>query len=210
MRVSGCDAEAEWKALPSEEQRAIKAVADAAAKHEENVAKSEAKAAKRAAQQAQKAVAAGTTAKSARDGGYRVACAKCPASWQEGVVNREDLWAKLGVAEQKAVVAAAKGKPARGMPRKPSPSFRTEHKDLDEHGLEAAWAALGVPGRKRWCNDHPVRGLLADARRGDADARKTLIAKRNRNLAPRTPASYDCSRPWDRKRDLLPNAKEPY
>jgi hypothetical protein len=73
------------------------------------------------------------------------------------------------VAEQKAVVAAAKGKPARGMPRKPSPSFRTEHKDLDEHGLKAAWAALGVPGRKRWCNDHPVRGL----------ARKTLIAKRS-------------------------------
>ena len=168
-RVSGCDAEAEWKALPSEEQRAIKAVADAAAKHEENVAKSEAKAAKRAAQQAQKAVAAGTTAKSARDGGYRVACAKCPASWQEGVVNREDLWAKLGVAEQKAVVAAAKGKPARGKPRKPSPSFRTEHKDLDEHGLEAAWAALGVPGHKRWWNDHPVRGL----------ARKTLIVKRS-------------------------------
>jgi len=169
MRVSGCDAEAEWKALPSEEQRAIKEVADAAAKQEENVAKSAAKAAKRAAQQAQKAVAAGTTAKSARDGGYRVACAKCPASWQEGVVNREDLWAKLGVAEQKAVVAAAKGKPARGKPRKPSPSFRTEHKDLDEHGLEAAWAALGVPGRKRWFNDHPVRGL----------ARKTLIVKRS-------------------------------
>ncbi len=65
LRASGCDAESEWKALSSEEQRAIKVVADAAAKHEENVAKSEAKAAKRAAQQAQKAVAAGTTAKSA-------------------------------------------------------------------------------------------------------------------------------------------------
>jgi hypothetical protein len=65
-RASGCDAESEWKALPSEEQRAIKAVADAAAKHQENVAKSEAKAAKRAAQQVKKAVAAGTTAKSAR------------------------------------------------------------------------------------------------------------------------------------------------
>jgi hypothetical protein len=31
-RASGCDAESEWKALSSEEQRAIKAVADAAAK----------------------------------------------------------------------------------------------------------------------------------------------------------------------------------
>ena len=147
LRASGGDAESEWKALPSSEQRAIKAVADAAAKHQENVAKSEAKAAKRAAQQAQKAVAAVTTAKSARVGGYRVAYDKCPASWQEGVVNREDLWAKLGVAEQKAVVAAAKGKPARGKPWKPSPSFRTEHKDLDEHGLVAAWAVLGMPGR---------------------------------------------------------------
>jgi hypothetical protein len=161
---------AEWKALPSEELRAIKAVADAAAKDQDNVAKSQSKAAKRAAQQAQKAVAAGTTAKSARSGCYRIACAKCPASWQEGVINREDLWAKLGMSEQEAVVAAAKGKPARGMPRKPSPSFRTEHKDLDEHGLEAAWAALGVPGRNRWCNDHPVRGL----------ARKTLITKLER------------------------------
>jgi hypothetical protein len=141
-RASGCDAEAEWKALPSEEQRTIKVVADAAAKHEENVAKSEAKATKRADQQAQKAVAAVTTAKSARVGGYRVAYDKCPASWQEGVVNWDDLWEKLGVSEQKAVVAAAKGKPARGKPWKPSPSFRTEHKDLDEHGLLAAWAGL--------------------------------------------------------------------
>ena len=37
--ASGCDAESEWKALSSEEQRAIKAVADAAAKHQDNVAK---------------------------------------------------------------------------------------------------------------------------------------------------------------------------
>ncbi len=73
------------------------------------------------------------------------------------------------MAEKNAVVVAAKGKPAPGKPRKPSPSFRTEHKDLDEHVLVAAWAALGMPGRKRWCNDHPVRGL----------ARKTLIAKRS-------------------------------
>ncbi len=65
----GGDAESEWKALPSSEQRAIKALADAAAKERDNVAKSEAKAAKRAAQQAQKAVAAGTAAKSARAGG---------------------------------------------------------------------------------------------------------------------------------------------
>ena len=56
------------------------------------------------------------------------------------------------MSEQKSVVDAAKSKPAWGMPWKQSPSFRTEHKDLDEHGLEAAWAALGVPGRKRWCN----------------------------------------------------------
>ncbi len=39
-RAPGCDAESEWKALPSEEQRAIKAVADAAAKHQENVGQS--------------------------------------------------------------------------------------------------------------------------------------------------------------------------
>jgi hypothetical protein len=37
-RASGCDAESEWKALPSEELRAIKAVADAAAKDQDNVA----------------------------------------------------------------------------------------------------------------------------------------------------------------------------
>jgi hypothetical protein len=113
-------------------------------------------------------VPAGTTVKSARAGSYRVAYDKCPSSCQEGVVNRDDLWEKLGVVEQKAVVDAVKGKPARGKPQKPSPSFRTEHKDLDEHGLLAAWAAIGVPGRKRWFNDHQVRGL----------ARKTLIAKR--------------------------------
>jgi hypothetical protein len=155
--------------MPSEEQRAIKAVADAAAKDQDNVAKSQAKSAKCAAQQAQKAVAAGTTAKSARAGSCRVACAKCPSSWQEGVVNRDDVWEKLGVAEQKAVVDAVKGKPARGKPWKPSPSFMTEHKDLDYHGLLSGWASIGVPGRKRWFNDHPVRGL----------ARKTLIVNRS-------------------------------
>ena len=81
------------------------------AKDQDNVAKSEAKAAKCAAQQAQQAVAAGTTEKSAHTGCYQVSCDKCPASWQEGVVNWEDLWEKLGMAEQKAVVDAAKGKP---------------------------------------------------------------------------------------------------
>ena len=39
QRAAGGDAESEWKALPSSEQRAIKAVADAAAKHQDNVAK---------------------------------------------------------------------------------------------------------------------------------------------------------------------------
>ena len=117
-------------------------------------------------QQVQKAVASGTTAKSAHVVGYRIACDKCPSSWQEGVFNQEDLWAKLVMSEQKSVVNAAKGKPALGMPWKQSPSFRTEHKDLDEHGLEAAWATIGVPGHKRWCKEHPVCGL----------ARKTLIA----------------------------------
>ena len=56
-------------------------------------------------------MAAGTTEKSAHTGCYQVSCDKCPASWQEGVVNWEDLWEKLGMAEQKAVVDAAKGKP---------------------------------------------------------------------------------------------------
>ncbi len=131
--------------------------------------KLETKSPNHAAQQEQKAVAAGTTAKSAHVVVYQIACSKCPSSWQEGVFNQEDLWAKLVVSEQKAVVDAAKGKPARGMPRKQSPSFRTEHKDLDEHGLEAAWATFGVPGHKRWCKDHPVCGL----------ALKTLIANRS-------------------------------
>ena len=37
LRASGGDAESEWKALPSSEQRAIKTVADAAAKNQDNV-----------------------------------------------------------------------------------------------------------------------------------------------------------------------------
>jgi hypothetical protein len=79
----GGDTESKCKAMQQSEQRAIKGAAVAAAKEQENVAKAEAKAAKREAQQTQKAVAAGTNAKSARAGCYRVAGDKCPLSWQE-------------------------------------------------------------------------------------------------------------------------------
>ena len=129
--------------LPSSEQRPIKAVADARPRNRTMLPNLKPRLPS-AQPSRHRAVAAGTAARSACADGYRVAYYKYPASWQElswqeGVVNQEDLLEKLSVAEQKAVIDAAKAA-STGQASEAIILLPDGAQGLGQHGLVAAWA----------------------------------------------------------------------
>ena len=180
-----------WKALGPEGQRAERDKAKANAKADAEVTKAKAKQAKHAARllaKAAKQVALANSRKGApaRAAGYKVAFAKCPASWGAGQANREEAWEQLSVADQKAAVkAAAPTKPTKLRTKAP-PSFAAAHASLDEAALATAWQELGPKGRKQWRYQHPVVGKSSDGRvasnvlrrsRDGAKVRKAKVPK---------------------------------
>lgn len=152
-------AKSAWWALGADEQRRVKNDAEEAVKSAARAAKQAKKAHKSASTAAPKAAKAASGSggkKSARADGYHVQFARCPESWKSGEDDREAQWSALSVAEQQAVVSAAKT--LTKIRWAPPDSFKAHHNNRDALQLVNMWKDLGTQGRRKWKKDHAGNG----------------------------------------------------